>query len=139
MKKYINISFIYAISALACGVFYREFTKFFEFSGKTTLSFTHSHLFLLGTIVFLLVSIFSCLTNLTDQKYFKSFMIYYNVGLAFMIIMFLVKGVLQVLGIELSTGIIAAISGFSGISHIIIAVGIVFLFLSLKKSIPLKK
>ena len=27
MKKYINISFIYTMAALACGVFYREFTK----------------------------------------------------------------------------------------------------------------
>lgn len=139
MKKYINISFIYAISALACGVFYREFTKFFEFSGKTTLSFTHSHLFLLGTIVFLLVSIFSCLTNLTDQKYFKIFMILYNIGLPFIIVMFFIKGIFQVIGTELSTGVVAAISGLSGISHIIIAVGIVFLFLSLRKSIPLKK
>lgn len=25
MKKYINIAFVYAIAAIACGVFYREF------------------------------------------------------------------------------------------------------------------
>lgn len=36
MKKYINISFIYAVAAIACGVFYREFTKLLSFSGKTT-------------------------------------------------------------------------------------------------------
>ena len=28
MKKYINIAFIYAISAMVGGVVYREFTKF---------------------------------------------------------------------------------------------------------------
>lgn len=28
MKKYLNISLIYAIAAMAGGVFYREFTKF---------------------------------------------------------------------------------------------------------------
>lgn len=35
MKKYINIAFIYAIAAIACGVFYREFTKFHGFTGKS--------------------------------------------------------------------------------------------------------
>lgn len=44
MKKYINIAFIYGIAAIACGVFYREFTKFNGFTGKTTLAFTHLHL-----------------------------------------------------------------------------------------------
>ena len=28
MKKYLNISFVYAIAAMAGGVFYREFTRF---------------------------------------------------------------------------------------------------------------
>lgn len=54
MKKYFNIAFIYAIAAIASGVFYREFTKFNAFTGKTTLSITHLHLFVLGTIMFLL-------------------------------------------------------------------------------------
>ena len=52
MKKYINTAFIYAIAAIACGVFYREFTKFNMFEGKTTLAFTHLHFFALGTLVF---------------------------------------------------------------------------------------
>ena len=34
MKKLINISFIYFILAMVCGVFYREFTKFFNFTDK---------------------------------------------------------------------------------------------------------
>ena len=37
MKKPIWIAFGYAIAAMACGVFYREFTKFFDFTGTTTL------------------------------------------------------------------------------------------------------
>ena len=54
MRKYINISFMYAIAALLSGVFYREFTKILDFTGNTTLAFTHLHLFVLGTIMFLL-------------------------------------------------------------------------------------
>ena len=34
MKKYINTAFIYAIAAMAGGVFYREFTKGNGFEGK---------------------------------------------------------------------------------------------------------
>ena len=48
MKKLINTSFLYLILALAAGVFYREFTKFNSFTGKTTLAVVHTHLFVLG-------------------------------------------------------------------------------------------
>ena len=52
MKKLINVSMIYMIAALVAGVFYRELTKFNQFTGKTTLSVTHTHLFILGVFVF---------------------------------------------------------------------------------------
>lgn len=134
MKKYINISFIYAIAALCSGVFYREFTKILGFTGKTTLALTHLHLFVLGTVMFLIIAILSCITNLSQQKQFRCFMLLYNIGLPFMVIMFYIRGISQVLGTELSKGASAAISGISGISHIIMTVAIVMLFLSLKKS-----
>lgn len=134
MKKYINISFIYAMVAIACGVFYREFTKFSGFTGRTTLAFTHLHLFVLGTVVFLLIALFAELTDLQEQKQFKTFMILYNIGLPFMIVMFFVRGILQVQGTALSSGLNAAISGVSGIGHIIMTIAIVMLFLSLKKT-----
>lgn len=37
MKKYLNFSLLYAIAAMAGGVFYREFTKFNGFTGVTVL------------------------------------------------------------------------------------------------------
>ncbi len=51
-----------------------------------------------------------------------------------MVTMFFVRGVTQVLGIELSKGASVAISGVSGIAHIIMTVAIVMMFLALKKS-----
>lgn len=45
MKKYFNLAIIYAILAMISGVFYREFTKFLDFEGTTTLAFTHIHFF----------------------------------------------------------------------------------------------
>lgn len=136
MKKYINLSFIYAIAAIACGVFYREFTKFLAFEGKTTLAFTHLHLLVLGCIMFLIIGIFSLLTDVTEQKQFRYFMILYNIGLPFMTVMFFVRGISQVLKAELSSGLSAAISGVSGLAHIIMTLALVMLFLSLKKAKP---
>lgn len=37
MKKYVNLTLVYAILAMAGGVFYREFTKFNDFTGRTAL------------------------------------------------------------------------------------------------------
>lgn len=55
MKRYINAALLYAILAMAGGVFYREFTKFNGFTAKTTLSVVHPHYFLLGMVFFLLL------------------------------------------------------------------------------------
>lgn len=133
MKKYINIAFIYAMAAIACGVFYREFTKLLDFSGKTALAYTHLHLFTLGTLLFLLLAAFSCITDLDKQKPFGWFMRLYNIGLPFMVIMFFVRGILQVLGTELASGASAAISGIAGLAHIIMTAAIVLLFMALRK------
>lgn len=132
MKKLINTSFIYMIAALVCGVFYREFTKFMDFEGKTSLAVTHVHLFVLGTIMFLLLVSFSIQTNLMEQKRFKAFFILYNIALPLMVIMFIVRGVVQVTAVSLSKGMDAAISGIAGITHILLAVAIFLLFSCLK-------
>ena len=55
MKRFATPALLYAVLALAGGVFYREFTKFQDFSGQTTLSVLHTHYFLLGMVVFLLL------------------------------------------------------------------------------------
>ena len=134
MKKYFTISFIYALAAIACGVFYREFTKFSGFTGKTTLAFTHLHLFVLGTLLFLIIAILVQLTNVEEQRSFKGFMITWNIGLPFMVVMFLLRGILQVTGAELSNGADAAVSGVSGLAHIIITVSLILLFVALRRS-----
>ena len=133
MKKYVNISFFYAMAAIVCGVFYREFTKFHAFTGKTTLAFTHLHLFALGTIMFLLIALFTERTALAEQKSFRLFMVLYNIGLPFMVIMFFARGINQVTGTVLSTGADAAISGIAGISHTILTIALILLFQALRK------
>ena len=58
MKRHIKFALIYAILAMVFGVFYREFTKAYDFIGDTALSKIHTHLFLLGMVMFLLVALF---------------------------------------------------------------------------------
>lgn len=134
MKKLIRLSFLYAIAAMVGGVFYREFTKFNGFEGRTALGFVHTHLFLLGMVIFLLAALFAGRTGLTTTKPFGAFLVVYNIGVPLTTVMFLVRGVTQVLQLPLSTGASAAISGIAGIGHILTGVGLVLFFLALYRA-----
>ena len=133
MKKYLNFSLIYAVAAMAGGVFYREFTKFNGFTGVTALGKVHVHLFVLGMLVFLLVALFADRMDLAGQKTFRLFLRLYNIGLPLTDVMMAVRGVTQVLGLSLSRGASASISGIAGIGHILTGVGLVLLT-ALKKA-----
>lgn len=134
MKKILNTSMIYFILAAAAGVFYREFTKFNGYTGETALSYVHTHLFVLGMFAFLVIALFGCQKpELFKQGTFKKFFTLYNISLPFMAVMLLVRGVVQVQGAELTKAADAMISGFAGISHILIGIAVLVLFRSLKK------
>lgn len=134
MKKLWNTAFGYFLAAMAAGVFYREFTKFNGFTGRTTLAFAHVHLMVLGTVVFLFLGLAAKVTNLTEQKGFHIFCIVYNIALFFMVTMMIVRGIYQTLGTELSRGMDASISGISGLSHIAIAGALIYLFMIFRKT-----
>ena len=77
-------------------------------------------------------------TDLAEQARFQQFRKVYAVALPFMVIMFFVRGILQALQTPLSTGANAAISGIAGISHILMTVALVLLFLALRRCTPKK-
>lgn len=133
MKKYLNYSMFFAIFGLVAGVYFREFTKFNGFTGVTSLGKVHTHAFALGMIVYLIVALFADRYDLEAEKTFKRFNQLYPTGLTLVLVMLLVRGTLQVLGTELSKGLSASISGIAGISHILLAGGIIHLLLALKK------
>lgn len=133
--KFLKTAFIYSLLAMVGGVFYREFTKFNGFTDRTTLAFVHTHLFLLGMIFFLVVSLFQFHVDLVGQKRFKAFYMVYNIGVAIAVIMLICRGIIQVLGVELSKGADAAISGVAGIGHICIGIGMILFFGIVKKAI----
>lgn len=133
-KKYFNLALIYATAAMIGGVFYREFTKWNGFTGATALGKVHTHLFILGMLVFLLVALFSQSMDLEKQKTFRTFMKIYNIGLPILSIMMVVRGVIQVLEFDISSRADSAISGVAGAGHVLVGIGIVLLLLTLKKS-----
>lgn len=132
MKKLIHTSGIYCIAAICAGVFFREFTKFNGFTGTSALGFMHVHLFVLGMAVYLILALFSMHGNLTEQKTFHSFSMFYNAGVIGTVTMLLIRGIIQVLNLQVSAGMSAAVSGIAGLFHILLCVGFWFLFKSLK-------
>ena len=112
MKRYINTALLYAILAMAGGVFYREFTKFNGFTAKTTLSVVHAHYFLLGMVFFLLLLLLEKNFSFTGPKTGRV-LVLYHVGLNLTAVMLVVRGVVQVLGTPLSTGMSAAIDNLN--------------------------
>ena len=104
------------------------------FSGITALSKVHPHLLMLGTMVFLIVALFSERLILEKEKTFTLFMRIYNIGLPLTVLMMLIRGTLEVIGAPLSKGLNASISGIAGIGHILLGAGLILLIVSLKKA-----
>ena len=134
MKRYMNTALLYAIFAMAGGVFYREFTKFNGFTDRTTLSVVHTHYFLLGMVFFLLLLLLEKSFSFTGAKTGR-ILVVYHIGLNLTAVMFVVRGVAQVLKTPLSSGMDAAISGMAGIGHILLSVSLVLLLLQIKRSV----
>ena len=138
MKRYMNAALLYAILAMAGGVFYREFTKFNGFTGKTTLSVVHTHYFLLGMVFFLALLLLEKSFSFTGAKTGRVLAVY-HAGLNLAAVMLVVRGVVQVLVPALSSGMSAAISGIAGIGHILLGVSMVLLLVQVKRAVSAAK
>lgn len=133
LKRYMNASVLYAILAMVGGVFYREFTKFNSFTAKTSLGVVHTHYFLLGMVVFLLLLLLEKNFSFTGAKT-KRLLLTYHIGLNLTAVMLVVRGVTQVLGVALSSSMSAVISSIAGIGHILLGVSLLLLLLQVKRS-----
>lgn len=131
-KRYANIALVYTAVAMIFGVFYREFTKFSHFTGKTNLSVIHTHYFLLGMFFFLFLMLAEKSFSFSEQNT-RKILITYHLGLNITGLGFLMRGLTQVWGTELSAGMDASISGTSGIGHILMGISIILLLLKIRK------
>ena len=91
-------------------------------------------LFILGMIVLLLLLLLEKNFSFTSPKTDR-ILVVYHAGLNLTAVMLMVRGVTQVLGTALSSGMDAAISGMAGIGHILLGVSLVLLLLQIRRSI----
>lgn len=137
MKKMINLSIGFAILGMALGFFYRELTKWTGFydtvGARTQLGFTHVHTLVLGMIMMIIFGLVLKAFN-KDANDIKTCLITYISGLLLAIVMMTVRGTIQVVATNpLSSGMDSMISGISGLSHIVLAVGLIMILLKFRK------
>ena len=132
MKKILQVSFWMAILALAFGIFYREYTKFLGFEGETMLSLLHTHTFVLAVILPLLFTLIIQQIQHTTKELKSAFWTYY-LGWWVSIVMMLVRGITQAQELVLSRGMDHMISGITGLGHIVLSAGFIWIFLKLIK------
>lgn len=126
MKHCINYSIVYTVLAIIGGMLYRELTKMNDYTAWTTLSVVHTHYFILGMIFFLILGLVSMNVNFKSDRA----VLFYNIGLNLTAIMLVVRGIVQVLDLNVVS---ALISGIAGIGHIILGISLILILLDIKK------
>lgn len=133
LKRYFNAAIAYASLALAGGVFYREFTKYLQFDGKTTLAFLHTHYFVLGMVFFLLLALLEKAFSFSEAKPVRAWVTVYHVGLNITTACLLLRGLAQATQATLSSALNGSLSGVSGIGHILLGTSMIALLILVKR------
>ena len=134
IKRLFNAAIVYASLALAGGVFYREFTKYTEFTGKTNLAFLHTHYFMLGMFFFLVLALLERVFAFSKQKGSKGWLTVYHVGLNITTACLFLRGLAQATETVLSPALNGSLSGVSGIGHTLLGASIIALLILIRKS-----
>lgn len=135
MKKLYFAAFAYMVLGLIAGLYYRELTKSYDFTGDSQLSVVHTHLLTLGMLGFLIVLALEKLFALTRTKQFDWFFWVYNAGIVVTVGMMVTHGTLTVVGKESSD----AIAGIAGMGHVLLTIALVLLFVSLYQALFTKR
>ncbi len=122
MKRLMNASIVYGVLGLIGGVFYREFT---------TLSVVHTHYLMLGMVFFLLLVLVEKNFHFVATKVSKYLLFYHNV-LNLTVVMLVIRGVVQVLSLDVLS---AVLSGIAGIGYLILGISMVFVLISIRNCI----
>ena len=128
MKRLMNASIVYGVLGLIGGVFYREFTKLNGFTDFTTLSVVHKHYLMLGMVFFFLLVVVEKNFHFVDNKVLK-YLIFYHIGLNLTVIMLVIRGVVQVLSLDVLSAVL------SGIAHLILGISMVLVLISIRNCI----
>lgn len=130
MKKYLNMATIYLIMGLLGGVFFREFTKFNNFEGKTSLGVVHTHILVLGFLMMIMVMVLEYNFKLSKVNHFMKWFIMYNAGVIYVAITMLVRGVSEVKVIAMP-----GLNHIAGLGHAILGISLIYFMGILYKAI----
>lgn len=139
MSRYIKTALFYTILGLLAGLFYREFTKFHGVAGGTSLGVLHTHTLVLGLFFFLILALFEDKLKMSESKHFNLFYYTYNIGLLVTLTILTVRGITEVLGTTVSSGLDGALSGIAGLGHISLSVGLITILLVILKGVSPEK
>lgn len=128
MKRLMNASIVYGVLGLVGGVFYREFTKLNGFTGFTTLSVVHTHYLMLGMAFFLMLVLLENNFHFIDNKV-RKYLLFYHIGLNLTVVMLVVRGVVQVLSLDVSSVVLF------GIAHLILGISMVLVLILIRNCI----
>ncbi len=132
MRRFLNRAILFAVYGLAAGVYFREFTKFNDFTDRTMLSMAHVHILSLGLAGYLLIALLIKVLNIAPGKKTRFASGMYSVGILLASLMMLLRGTMEVAGLPISEMTDGMIAGLAGLGHIMTAVGLLS-FLSLIK------
>jgi archaellum biogenesis protein FlaJ (TadC family) len=130
MKKLYYSSLFYVIAGLLSGIFYREFTKFSEYTGETVLVAAHTHILVLGFLFFLIVLVLAKQFGVHQRKGFSSWFIVYHISFLAMISTLVARGIMQVNGTDF-----AGLPHMAGLSHALLGGSLIWFVVMVGKSI----
>ncbi|MFD7029001.1 DUF2871 domain-containing protein [Streptomyces sp. NPDC059917] len=131
MRKTFYAAHVYMIIGVISGLYYRELTKAYDFTGETQLAVVHTHLLALGMLGLLIVLGLDKVFSLSGTKHFDYFFWFYNAGIAITCASMTYRGTQTVLGHKVPE----LFSLVGGLGHIILTVGLILLFTLLGKRV----
>ena len=126
MRKIYYAAATYLGLGLVAGVFYREWTRFFDAVEQSQLNTLHTHLLVLGTFFFLIVLALEKLFRLSAHKSFNAWFIVHNVALVWTIGFMVANGIVHTMGNGEAWG--PMWSGMAGLGHILLTIAFIMFF-----------
>lgn len=133
MRKIYYAAATYLGFGLVAGVFYREWTRFFDAVERSQLNTLHTHLLVLGTFFFLVVLALEKLFRLSAHKSFNAWFIVHNIALVWTIGFMAANGIVHTMGNGDAWG--PMWSGMAGLGHILLTIAFIMFFRILGKRI----
>lgn len=125
-RNILGLSFTFLIMGSIGGVFYREFTKFYNYQAVNHLSKLHVHILVLGFLLMLIVYMVSKKYDLERVLALKKPIYVFVSGFAFTLINMALFGIYEVVSQGNDIVNRHALEGLSGIGHIILTIGLVW-------------